>query len=268
MIRRPQPRLCGARSFWPIWGAVTRDGSNPWPLSRTSTSRNVRPPSASRLRGDPELQLHLVVGGPAVLEGVDAGLDDGHLHLVDLVAAELHPLPQRRDLRRCGDLHLRGDRNGEVDLSRLGRRHRQEGDSSERQERSVEHGNDRGHVTRRRRAPRTPRSLRRGGASRPSGQALARHWSPPTTRQPSRGRSAHESATGRSNRSALRSIGSSRDGMTQHPRQIDARARRTHKSFIFNDLHMAPDSRPQRRCGNMPRLAESAQRDRIANQLP
>src|SRR5450759_1523667 len=42
-------------------------------------------------------ELHLVIRSRAVLEGVDAGFNDGHLHLVDLVAAHLHPLAQGRD---------------------------------------------------------------------------------------------------------------------------------------------------------------------------
>src|ERR1022692_186656 len=37
-----------------------------------------------------EGELHLAVGRRAVLERVDARFDDGHLHLVDLVAAHLH----------------------------------------------------------------------------------------------------------------------------------------------------------------------------------
>src|ERR1035437_275914 len=70
-----------------------------------------------------EGELHLVIRSPAVLEGVDAGFNDGHLHLVDLVAAHLHPLAQGRDLRRGGDFHLRRDRNGQVHLATLDRRH-------------------------------------------------------------------------------------------------------------------------------------------------
>src|ERR1039457_5873782 len=71
-----------------------------------------------------EGELYLAVGRRAVLERVDAGFDDGHLHLVDLVAAHLHPLAERRDLRRGGDLHFRRDRNGHMHLSALDRRHR------------------------------------------------------------------------------------------------------------------------------------------------
>src|ERR1017187_521305 len=83
----------------------------------------VRTPPAL-LGLDAERELHLAVRRGAVLKGVDAGLDHGHLHLVDLVATHLHPLAERRDLRRGGDLHLRRNRNGQVHLTTLDRRHR------------------------------------------------------------------------------------------------------------------------------------------------
>ena len=122
MILMPQPRFRLDLSAAAISGVLSRVGIEPVARVR-DVDLEVGAPAAF-LGADAEGELDLAVRRRAVLERVDAGFDDGHLHLVDLVAAHLHPLAERRDLRRGGNLHFRRNRNGHVHLATLDRRHR------------------------------------------------------------------------------------------------------------------------------------------------
>ena len=116
MILMPQPRFRLDLSSAAISGVLTPRRVEPVARVR-DVHLEIRRPGRRPRRRSRNVELDLAVRRRAVLEGVDAGFDDGHLDLVDLVAAHLHPLAEGRNLRRRGDLHLRRDRNGQVHLA-------------------------------------------------------------------------------------------------------------------------------------------------------
>src|SRR5689334_2375374 len=77
------------------------------------------PPLRLRLAAQAKRQMELLVAAVGVLEGVDAGLHQRELDLVDLIARETDIFAERRGLSRRDDLHLRCHRNGHRNLTAI-----------------------------------------------------------------------------------------------------------------------------------------------------